>query len=400
MLKIPPRFKQILNKDPKMAGVVMQTMADFGEILEENKLYFFEEYTDHGIRHIQSVLDFSEVLIQEKTWSILRKTPQTVGIYMLAVILHDLGMHITCEGLHALIQGRNDGIRIKSLDNKTWKELWEKYLDEARRFGDKEKTNIIGNKNWNFRTVDLDNKEKLPEPEDRKLIGEFVRRYHPRLAHEFAINGFPAIAENIPFATGLKEELRDICGLIARSHGMEIRDTFDVLEDKFDEGWIRPYNIEVVFLMVVLRIADYCQIDASRVSAISLRLKNFRSPISRTEHYKHEDTPYTQKSPKDPETLLFYCRPRNSLIFIKLKDLFQSLQQELDRSWAILGEIYGKEQGKWSPCIKYRRVRSNIDTPSKFYKNVNYVPERINFAISSDFSKLLIKPLYGNSPTY
>jgi hypothetical protein len=26
---------------------------------------------------------------------------------------------------------------------------------------------------------------------DRKLIGEFIRRHHPRLAHEFAVFGVP-----------------------------------------------------------------------------------------------------------------------------------------------------------------------------------------------------------------
>src|SRR5882757_9982631 len=136
-MRIPQQFKQILEKDQRMAGIVMYTAAEYSKILEENKLYFFEEYTDHGIQHIQSVLDFSACLIKEETYGFLERSPQSVGLYILAVILHDLGMHLTNEGLHALLSGRNDDIRIGELDDRTWKEEWEEFLDEARRFGDR-----------------------------------------------------------------------------------------------------------------------------------------------------------------------------------------------------------------------------------------------------------------------
>ena len=46
---IPEKLKKILQKDQEIDGIVTYTVSQFGHILEENKLFFFEEYTDHGV---------------------------------------------------------------------------------------------------------------------------------------------------------------------------------------------------------------------------------------------------------------------------------------------------------------------------------------------------------------
>ena len=56
MLEIPLRFKQKLEKDSFLNGEVFKTVSVFSKIFEDNKLYFFPEYTDHGFKHINSVL--------------------------------------------------------------------------------------------------------------------------------------------------------------------------------------------------------------------------------------------------------------------------------------------------------------------------------------------------------
>ncbi|MGK4569076.1 HD domain-containing protein [Flavobacterium sp. 3HN19-14] len=299
-MNIPERFKNILSIDQKTEGIVMSTVADYSNILKENNLYFFEEYTNHGIDHIESVLRSAEKIIADETFENILNESLPIGIFILSVVLHDIGMHLTPEGLRFLIEGKNDSIRIKSLDNKTWKELWEDFLDDARRFGDIDKLNIIGNVDWQFRVPDLDHKDKLTG-EDKKLIGEFIRKHHPRIAHEIALNGFPTSNLPIPFANDLEKDLSNICGLLARSHGINIRDTFEFLTLKFQDTWTKPYNIDLLFLMVVLRIADYFQIEASRTPTIIVKLKTFNSPISQQEHFKHLDVKYGAPSPKIPK---------------------------------------------------------------------------------------------------
>lgn len=397
---IPLLFKNILEKNQKLSGIINYTLSQYSEILKENKLYFFEEYTDHGINHINSVLESSSRIITPEITNIfLKDNSDSIGVYLLAAILHDIGMHLTPEGFFVIISGSNDDIRISPLDEKTWKELWNDYLDEARRFGDQEKGNIIGNINWNFRIPEIDKKDKL-NGEDKKLIGEFIRRNHPRIAHEIAIKGFPTKEGYISFASDLDPELRNICGLIARSHGIPVRATFNYLISKFQDTWSKPYNIEIIYLMILLRISDYFQIDSSRTPDIIVKLKSFSSPISQNEHYKHLDVKYVQPFVKDPETLIFHCEPRNSNIFIKLQELFKDVQHELDTSWAILGEIYGKEINEKQPKIQYRRIKSNIDNVIEYSKTVNYIPAKNTFKVSQELPKLLIGPLYGNNPTY
>lgn len=399
-MNIPLSLKTILEKNQKLNGIVNYTVSQYDIILKENNLYFFEEYTDHGVSHIESVLNSTIKIIPEKTLKqFLANDPESISVYILATILHDIGMHITSYGLSSLISGNNDDIRIQEIDSKTWKELWNDFLDDARRFGDYEKKNIIGNISWDFRAPDIEYKDKLTG-EDKKLIGEFIRRNHPRIAHEIALKGFPTEDGYIPFASDLDYELRNICGLVARSHGVKIRSLFTYLTNKFQDTWIRPYNIEMFYLMVLLRIADYFQIDSSRTPDITVKLKTFNSPISKIEHLKHLDVKYVQPFSKDPETLILQCEPRNSYIFIKLRDLFEDVQKELDTSWAILGEIYGKEPKEKQPKIAYRRIKSNIDNVNDYSKNINYIPEKINFKVSNELPKLLIGPLYGNDPSF
>lgn len=61
---------------------------------------------------------------------------------------------------------------------------------------------------------------------DLMVYGEFIRKYHHALAHNFACNGFigcnkVSIFENI----NVNKEIIDIIGLIARSHFIPMRDT-------------------------------------------------------------------------------------------------------------------------------------------------------------------------------
>lgn len=46
---IPDKLEQILYKDQLSYALVLNTIVNFEPILKDNKLFFFEEYTDHGI---------------------------------------------------------------------------------------------------------------------------------------------------------------------------------------------------------------------------------------------------------------------------------------------------------------------------------------------------------------
>lgn len=395
-MKLPKKFEAIISKNQNYYSIVLDIITSFEPIFKDNKLYFFEEYTDHGINHIEKVLESAEFIITDESFE--KITSNEILILILSIILHDIGMHIELSTFNSMLKGDYDSTRIEILDDKTWNELWNDYLNEVKRFSSIQKRNIFGDENVHFKLPDLTNKDNLTG-HDKKLIGEFIRRHHGRFAHEIAIIGLKGENGFLSFGTEkLDIKNRELAGILARSHSMNVRDTFSYLEDIAHESWRNPQGINIVYLMVVLRISDYIQIDSSRVNPYLLKLKSFNSPISQLEHNKHLEVVSLNFNQPDSEKIYADCSPSKSELFVKIKDLITDIQNELDKSWASLGEVYGFLPNN-KPSIKFRRITSNLDN-KVYLKKLNYVPKRINFEVDNNLSKLLVAPLYGDNPTF
>lgn len=396
---LPTRFKDKLDKNQELDGIVKIALSSFGDILEENKLYFFSEYTNHGIKHIQDVLFSSDNLITDETYLYVL-TDKDIGYYILSVILHDIGMHIDLEGFKSLINGDFDDVQVEEFDNLTWKELWEDFLSEARKFSGEQLNDIFGDQNTVIRMPPFFTPGDINE-NDKKLIGEFIRRFHARLAHEIAIKGFPSKKGALEFANQLDQQKRNIIGLIARSHGTSLRSCIDYIETIYGRESRRfPNGIHATYLMILLRIADYIQIDSSRTSHTLLKIKTFSSPVSAQEHLTHlavDNINYRWHD--DPERIYVNASPQDSKMFLKLQKLIRDIQYEFDMSWAVLGELYGKNSDNDCARIKYRRISSNIDD-REFIKRQTYIPDKFAFKANDEIIRLLVAPLYGNDPKY
>lgn len=396
---LPQRFTTKLQDNQEIDGIIKTTLSCFGEILGQKTMFFFNEYTDHGIKHIEQVLFASDNIITDDTFSNIL-TYKDIGYYTLSVILHDIGMHIDFEGFKYLVEGKCDNIRLKDLDDCTWLELWEDFLNEAKKFSGKQLKDLFGRDDVIVRDPPLNNSGDITE-NDKKLIGEFIRRHHPRLAHEIAINGFPANPSSISFASGLDINAKSLIGLIARSHGKDLRECIDYIESNYGRDSRRcPYGIHATYLMILLRIGDYIQIDNQRIFKTILKSKTFSSPVSKTEHYAHlaiENVDF--KYHDDPERIFVTAFPTESKMFLKLKKLLKDIQYEFDVSWAVLGELYGYSKEKDKPKIKYRRITSNLDT-KLFAKQQSYVADSFLFKTNDDIIKLLVAPLYGDDITF
>jgi len=62
-MKIPEKFKRILETNQTLQSIILDIITSFQSVFDDNKLFFFEEYTDHGIKHIESVLASAELLL-------------------------------------------------------------------------------------------------------------------------------------------------------------------------------------------------------------------------------------------------------------------------------------------------------------------------------------------------
>ena len=150
---IPPKLKELLDQDQLSLSLVLDVVTSFQPLLKENKLFFFDEYTDHGIEHIEMVLKAAEFLISNESFQYIQ--PKEVVILILAIVLHDIGMHTEFSTFKAMIEGKYDDVRVIVLDTKTWKELWDDYLSEIRHWSSRQLENVFGNSTHNIRELNL-----------------------------------------------------------------------------------------------------------------------------------------------------------------------------------------------------------------------------------------------------
>lgn len=397
-MNIPSKLKNILENDQEMKVLVDDVVFSYEPIPKYNTRFFFEEYTEHGIEHIEMVLMTIENLIPEESFLYLQ--PREVAVLIIAVLLHDAGMYIEFSTFKAMLDGKYDDVKLNTLNEKTWYELWHDYLSKVRHFSTKEKENTFGDPKAETKEPDLSNKDNL-KGVDKKLIGEFIRNYHGRFAHDVSLKGFIGDNNTILFGSKRFERYIHLAGIVARSHGENIRNTFGYLKETIGRIWRTPDEIRVVYLMVLLRLADYLHIN-NRTNSTSLKIRTFNSPVSLQEHKKHLAMSVLNFRDEDPELIYITCEPENAQIYVKLQDFIKDLQYEFDLSWAVLGEIYGslfKEIPEKIPRIKYRRITSNLEE-QHFLKSINYIPRLVKFKVNNELSKSLVAPLYGNDPKY
>jgi hypothetical protein len=399
---LPKKITKIIAKSSEY-GNLINAMKVVSPIYADNRMFFFEEFTNHGIDHINEVLSASEDIIAQSSFNAL--TAKDILVYVCSVLLHDIGMQLSLDGFKKLISGSLDESIIRDFDSKTWKNEWENFLLKAKKYDEKSINNIFGSDipvdfvvpNPDINTLSGNN----IGPYERKLIGEFIRINHARLAHEAAIGGFPGVT-TIDLLDGIDSETRNIIGLIARSHNLEIRGTFSYLKKLESKLWHSIYQVPVIYLMVLLRLSDLIQIHAKRADKNILKYRRLYNSISIKEWALHESVAniYTFPDNDDPESIYIRITPKSSEIYLKARRLLDYIQFELDLSWAILGEVYAKHGTYKKLILKYRRINSNIDDIDNFKNTVNYIPKKIIFDTTRELQKLLIAPLYGNDPSY
>ncbi len=395
VVALPSGLEDVLRVDKRLLGAVQCTLSDFAELLASTPLVFFPDFTDHGTQHVADVLTASESFISKSSFDLL--TPADSAVLICASLLHDAAMHLTPDGFLALVDGEYRSPSQTGFADEPWPQLWEQFKMESARFSGRQNSQLFG----------------TPEPvsapgrahgswtaDQFRLIGEFVRRHHARLAHEMALSGVPGVssARSLKIDSHLGE-LANIAGIVARSHGLPLRASADILHMQY-QNRVAPLSTHPVFLMAVLRIADYFQIHASRAPEIRLRVQSLRSPISVREWKRHSAVLGLSISADDPEALHILTKPLDAETFIGLEELFTDIQNELDTAWAVLGETFGLQSstGLDRFALTVRRIKHNLDDVV-LRSSLSYVPVRAAFATAgADFLNLLVGPLYGQKP--
>lgn len=394
MLTIPERLKSLLEKDSAFHGFVVSSFSNLTPWIADNKTPFFPEYTDHGFTHLNEVLLTADSLITDESWSCL--SPQDAAAIIISVLLHDCAMHLSEEGFYSIVRGDWLGGISKYIGEEVaWPAVWAGFMGEAKRFDAKKLNQLFGD-DKPVRDIPEDKLEL--NGRDKLLIGEFVRRHHARIAHEIAFSGVPGSTFDMKLAAEPEVGFLDLCGFIARSHNMGLRSAVDKLDPLKRQVHL---NTHVPFLMLLLRVSDYMQIHSSRAPKGLLRIKTIVSPVSRGEWKKHSSIVEIHHAHTDPEAIYIDAEPKDAITFEGLRYLFSDMQRELDVSWSVLGEVYGRFPPLTSLGINIRRVRSSLDDLPEYQrlKKPEFIPKVLRFRTSdAEMMELLIAPLYGNSP--
>lgn len=394
---IPTKFANLLHGvTDDISAAVGSASKSVRPILARNEAVFFPEYTDHGIGHIKSVLRTCELLLGDDAWRVF--TREDAAVLLLATMAHDLGMLIDIEGFRFLLSSNLESISSQDSNDQPWEKLWRNFQMEVRRFDGTKLVNILGSQEpVSAHELDL---SKLTERGIR-VVGEFLRRHHHRLGHEIVLLGLPSGNGRVRLFENAPEHLRDIAGFVVRSHGLPLRESVELLI-RLDRTRHREYrHIHPTFLMSLVRVADYLDLDIGRAPASILSAKSLRSPISRREWWSHRAIVDCHSYDDDPECLRIVVEPAalpDVAIFAAVEEKIQGIQQELDSSWAVLGETYGRFPPLNSLSLRIRRIRSDLREPSKI-RQLPFVPHRATLGTArADLLKLLIEPLYGDHP--
>ena len=395
---IPHKFLNLLNSvSDEISGAVGNVMSKVEPILKRNESVFFQDYTDHGFEHIKSVLKTAEVLIGNDTWSVF--TREDAAALVLATIAHDLGMLIDKDGFQSLITSNEQNICSECPNDHSWEKLWQDFQIEVKRFDGNTLINILGTQDpVSADEFDISN---LSERGIR-LVGEFLRRHHHRLGHELICFGYPSGNGRVLLFENVAEHLRVLVGVIARSHGLPLREAVELLIQT-DRTRHREYrHIHPTYLMCLVRLADYLDLDISRAPESILAAKSLRSPISKREWWSHRAIVDCHSYDDDPECLRIIIDPHtldNVEIFTTVEDKINNVQQELDSCWAVLGEIYGRFPPLNKFSLQIRRIKSDI-RDQKIISKLPFIPHKsVLNAARADLLKLLIAPLYGDHPS-
>src|ERR1700678_1018585 len=172
-MDIPNRLAKKIEQNSALHGSVLQSLAEFKPWFDNSKTPFFREYTDHNWSHVVQTMATAASLIQEEAWPLVTSTD--AAVLVLAVVLHDCGMHLTEDGFIDLVTADTRKRRLEGWAEKSWQVLWSDFLGDASRFDSRKLLALFGDTEPVHRPPA---DPKLWTGRDKLLIGDFLRLHH------------------------------------------------------------------------------------------------------------------------------------------------------------------------------------------------------------------------------
>lgn len=395
---IPERFAEKMRSDAAnkayeghIDALIQNTCA-----LITEKADFFPEYTIHGWPHIQAVLNHADKLIPEVTLKEL--SGRDIALLIAAVILHDMGMFLEKAGVRKLLTGSRSITKTAKLDKYDWKSEWDRYIREIRRYPEEKLL-------YHFGISCAIEEPDLVKGEfsdlDLLVVGDFLRRHHHCIAHEIALGAMPGdtdvdvmqVSIDALGNTAFNMKDRKCIGILARSHGMPIRETREYIRRELGQQYVE----KLFYLMAVLRIADALDADERRAPDTRRKLQGIHTPVSVQEWTWNQRITRTNLDWDDAADFKYVeAEPESTTEFVQLEKWLKWIQSELDLSWAVLSECCDTQKYR----LSIHRIESNIlEEKRRESYGEKFITKDARLNANPELLKLLVAPLYDNDPS-
>lgn len=394
-ITIPERLQETLHADYVYESYIQRFLGNVEPLLSKDP-YFFPEYTIHGVPHINAVLHHADKLIPDESMEVL--TSRDAALLIASVIIHDMGMFMNVYGVQKLLTGNRSAKKSPWLDEYVWKNEWDGYIREIRRYPEEKLLYHFG--------VSRD----IEEPDltkgcfsdlDRLIVGEFLRRNHHRIAYEIAVDRVLGYEDVDIFSVGIdqmgnqafREKDRKCIGVLAWSHGVAVRETKKYIKQEIG----RQYLERMTYLMAVLRLADALDADENRAPNANFRMTGIRTPISVREWTWNQRITRTECDWQEGVDYKYIeADPKSTSEFIQLEKWIARLQGELDICWAVLLELCDIQKYR----LSIHRIESDLLEPERREAyNRRFLTKEARLNANPELLKLLVAPLYDNDPS-
>ncbi|RZT95598.1 histidine kinase/DNA gyrase B/HSP90-like ATPase [Ancylomarina subtilis] len=365
-------YKELIsrsNDDTKAFVTNILTLCDEASDRATMIPKFFSEYTLHDKTHFLRVAELMSYILGETLKSL---NDIEIGLLILAAFNHDQGMFINDDEYKSLEE--NDAYLI-------FRDNW--YIDHAN-YGEIKRqieSSFIS-------TKEKDRLLKIKSELDTAMLTDYLRESHGQRSHDYILEKYTDDKMLIVSGTNISDYLAKIC----LSHVKSINWINSKNGFNHDEN-IGTYQVNTVFLSIILRLADILDFDSDRTPEVLYKSIHFTSPVSISEWQKHRDVKGWEISKDLIRFTMYFEHP----VYEKTANSFLDwIDSELNNSHNLIRRFPQK-------VSKYKiEVAEKVDRERLGPKNNSYLYHDLEFSLSRDeiVKLLMTDKLYQNTSLF
>lgn len=325
------------------------------------------QYTLHDETHFLRVTELMAKIMPDTTKQTLN--PIEIALLILSAHFHDQGMVLDSEELEEL--------KFDS-DFNLFRENWMIEHPNYRDILDKIQSKEISNNEMQKLVI------KQGEL-DGALLTDYIRTSHGNRSADYVISNF----SNNPLWNIVGSSLAESVAKLCKSHVLPVHDLTEKNDFFYDES-IGGYQVNLIYLALILRLADILDFDRDRTPDLLYRTIHFSSDVSLLEWNKHRSV---EGWVINADKIRFTMKCEHPAYEKAARQYMDWIDEELVAATSLINKFPHTVQN-YSLNLPQSVDRSRIQP-----KNNNYIYHDLEFSLSRDeiVKLLLTENLYKST---